>query len=82
VTTQHLLESKRPDVYQIDSSKRFWFVWAPSRSIPNHKHSTAELAATEAKRLATKHPGVQFIVLRATGIYETVLNPNLKYTSV
>ena len=73
------LVSTAPSVNsEVDRDGRFYFVWAPSRNIPKHKHATRELAVAEAKRLALANPGFEFIVLRAIASYQTVSNPTLR----
>lgn len=53
------------------TAEEFWIVWNPSSSAPpSHRHQVAETAQMEALRLAKKHPGQKFIVLRAERQYE------------
>ena len=51
--------------------KKFWLVWNPSRHKPVRQHTSLNVAVEEAKRLAEKHPGQQFFILRAIGYAET-----------
>lgn len=44
---------------------RFWFVWTKQGYVPRRCHNTETAAHAEAERLARKHPGQKFIVLRA-----------------
>lgn len=43
----------------------FWFVWTKTGHIPHFTHQSALRAEAEAERLARRHPGKKFIVLRA-----------------
>lgn len=45
----------------------FFFVWTKKGRVPRFTHQTRESASAEAIRLAEKHPGRKFIVLRAEG---------------
>lgn len=42
----------------------FWVVWCPQGSSPTVKHLSRAEATREAERLAAKHPGHEFFVLR------------------
>lgn len=42
----------------------FWFVWTKTGRIPRFTHNTAAGAEAEADRLAHKHPGKKYVVLR------------------
>ena len=53
----------------------FWFVWNPNNRIPQYEHQSYINAEFEAKRLAQKHPGEQFIVLQSIRSF-TVNNIN------
>jgi hypothetical protein len=49
----------------------FYLVWNPARGIPTFKHWTYEDATTEAERLANKHPGEHFYVLKTIEMVQT-----------
>ena len=51
--------------------KPFFFVWNPNSSAPKQKHATEQEARAEAERLAAKHPGQDFIVLRSVATCRT-----------
>lgn len=50
------------------STERFAFVWSPDRRRPRQRHPSRALAESEALRLATRAPGVLFLVYEATCI--------------
>lgn len=60
--------------------KPFWLVWRKNGGVPYHEHETYEEAATEARRLASKH-GAIFWVLRAVG-YAERSEPPAVYTEI
>ncbi len=47
----------------------FWLVWNAGAGKPTYRHDTFEQARDEAKRLAVRYPGNDFIVLKAVGGY-------------
>lgn len=49
----------------------FWLIWREDGGVPTRKHFSAEAARREAKRLAQKHPGKEFYVLRKTSLFIT-----------
>lgn len=53
------------------NTTEFWVVWNPSRGLPQFRHNTQAAAEAEADRLAAKHPGDEFIVLRAESVTKT-----------
>ena len=58
------------DVIQQDAE--FWFVWTKTGRVPRYAHGSAQAARNEAIRLAAKHPGRKFIVLRALSKFVAV----------
>jgi hypothetical protein len=40
-----------------------FLVWNPEANLPQHVHSTLELALTEAERLGRANPGKRFVVM-------------------
>ncbi len=53
-----------------DGRGKFWFVWNPNGRAPSYHHASRQSADEEAKRLAEKNPGHQFIVLKSVGGFE------------
>lgn len=53
---------------QVADESSFWMVWNPQRYAPTYRHTTAESALTEAKRLARNNPSQKFYVLQAIGL--------------
>lgn len=51
----------------------FWMVMSsdPDRPAPRYRHSSLEVAMSEAKRLALKQPGEKFFVLASVGVAST-----------
>lgn len=49
----------------IISARDTWFIWQKYGHPPHFAHPTEELAMAEATRLAKRHPGKSFIVMRA-----------------
>jgi hypothetical protein len=47
------------------NDKSFYVVWNPGDRCPLVRHTDLDAARTEAKRLATLNPGVEFFILRA-----------------
>jgi hypothetical protein len=47
------------------SPPRFWMVWRAGGSAPTRCHTSRQIAEDEAGRLAKKHPGARFFVLKA-----------------
>lgn len=43
----------------------FWMVYGRDQAAPTVRHATFEDARAEAERLARKHPGIEFFVMRA-----------------
>lgn len=43
----------------------FYMVWADNGNSPVKKHEAEYLAKEEAERLARRHPGVTFVVLKS-----------------
>lgn len=54
------------------SEHDFYVVWNPQGRTPTYKHSTEELARTEAERLARNNPGQQFYVMAPLGLARRV----------
>lgn len=48
----------------MNRKKMFWLVWNPQGHEPQARHDSEQSAEREAERLAKKHPGQRFIVLR------------------
>ena len=46
-------------------AETFWLVWQVGGQNPRHQHYSEQEARTEAQRLAMKHPGKLFCVLRS-----------------
>lgn len=55
------------------STTEFWVVWNPYRGLPQVRHDTQAAAEAEADRLATKHPGDEFVILRAESVTKVEL---------
>jgi hypothetical protein len=51
------------DIQQVNQANNFWMV-AGGPAAPRKQHINYELAHNEAKRLAEKHPGTVFYVVR------------------
>ena len=49
----------------MDNEEKFWVVWQPESGNPSRRHSSFELAHSEAKRLAECAPQREFYVLEA-----------------
>lgn len=45
--------------------REVWFIWNKYGHPPHFAHPTEELANAEAQRLAAKHPGKSFLVMRS-----------------
>lgn len=58
-----------------DSSRRFYVVWNTGRGIPKVKHEDFCGAELEATRLAERHPGEKFYILRAVAVAEAKIKP-------
>lgn len=43
---------------------RFWMVYGEGQGAPTYKHDNLDDAAVEAQRLALRHPGVAFYVVK------------------
>ena len=54
--------------------KKYYMVHNPGNRFPTKQHDTKDLAATEAKRLASANVGKVFVVLEAVEAYQ-VQNP-------
>lgn len=52
----------------MSTTTEFWVVWNPYKGLPQVRHDTQAAAEAEADRLAAKHPGDEFIVLRAESV--------------
>lgn len=48
--------------------KSHFLVWNYSHGIPIYKHETYQSALDEAQRLAKKHPGAEFHVVKALSV--------------
>lgn len=48
----------------------FWMVWGDCCGSPTVKHESEFLAQKEARRLAGKHPGKIFYVLKTTSYHQ------------
>jgi hypothetical protein len=47
--------------------EKFWMVWNENNMIPVVRHLTEGSARDEAERLARKHPGQEFHILKYAG---------------
>lgn len=54
---------------------QFWLVWNKNGANPKRAHDTYASAAHEAARLAAKHPGATFIVLRGQKKFKAAAGP-------
>ncbi len=43
----------------------FWMVYGEGQGAPTYKHDSLKAASEEAERLAGRHPGIAFYVLKA-----------------
>jgi len=48
----------------------YWMVHNTTRSAPTIKHTSAQSAVTEARRLAELHPGDSVYILQAIGAFK------------
>jgi hypothetical protein len=48
--------------------KPYYYVYRVGYDAPTYKHKTLELAQCEAERLAGKHPGNSFEILKCVGV--------------
>jgi len=53
----------------------FWLIWNPQRGYPTKAHETEFLARTEGERLARKHPGERFFLLKFVASVKTCAPP-------
>lgn len=53
----------------MDERQLFWMVYGDRQGAPTVKHWTRREAESEAERLATENPGIDFVVLRAVTGY-------------
>jgi hypothetical protein len=51
--------------------KPYYYIFNPADRLPTLKHPTLESAKTEAERLATKHAGKSFEILKCIGVSQT-----------
>ena len=59
----------------------FWLVWSESGNAPTQKHIIGREAQKEAERLAMKHRGRQFHVLRSESVTQEVITVTSIQTS-
>ena len=57
------------DKNEMESLPRFWMVWCQSGHEPMKQHDCSEKASIEAQRLAAKHPGKKFFILKSLSAY-------------
>ena len=50
---------------------KFWMVYGIGQRAPAAQHWTKDDAEAEARRLASQHPGITFVVLSAVGAFRT-----------
>lgn len=50
----------------------FWMVYGLGQGQPTVRHKTHDSAKDEARRLAAKHPGIEFFVMAAIGVAKKI----------
>lgn len=50
---------------RVETRTKFWMVYGSGKAAPTKRHTSKESAMAEANRLAKKHPGTEFFVLKA-----------------
>ncbi len=56
-------------------SESKYYVWCKVRDLPTREHASIDAARTEARRLATENPEIEFMVVRAIEMVKYTESP-------